>query len=133
VSAETLSYGKALTRDAALPRLEPWRLLGSLLVTAVALVLAAAILPGLELGGFGSAFLVALAGVNLALVFLANLSLAADDDFQLGSGLFFAVLITLIIWLYDVYKPAYDARFDGESLGVTSVADLRRRVRLAIP
>jgi uncharacterized membrane protein YvlD (DUF360 family) len=60
VSAETLSYGEALTRDAALPRLEPWRLLGSLLVTAVALMLAAAILPGLELGGFGSAFLVAL-------------------------------------------------------------------------
>jgi len=83
--------------------------------------------------GSASARFGALAGVNLALVFLANLSLTADDDFQLGSGLFFAVLITLIIWLYDVYKPAYDARFDGSSLGVTSVADLRRRVRLAIP
>ena len=75
----------------------------------------------------------ALVGVNLVLVFVANLVLADDEDFQLGSGLFFAFLITLIIWLYDVYKPAYDARFDRSPLGVTSVGDLVRRVRLAAP
>ena len=27
------------------------------------------------------------------------------QDFQLGAGLFFAFLITLIVWLYDVYEP----------------------------
>ena len=75
----------------------------------------------------------ALVAVNLALVFVANLALADDDDFQLGSGLFFAFLITLIIWLYDVYKPAYDARFDRSPLGVTSVTDFVRRVRAATP
>ncbi len=71
----------------------------------------------------------ALVVVNLALVFGANLVLTGDSDFQLGSGLFFAFLITLIIWLYDVYKPTYDARFDGSPLGVTSMRDLVRRVR----
>ncbi len=75
----------------------------------------------------------ALAAVNLALVVVANLVLSDDDDVQLGSSLFFAVLIALIIWLYDVYKPAYAARFDGSPLGVASVADLRRRVGLALP
>ena len=75
----------------------------------------------------------ALMAVNLALVFLANQILTSDSGFQLGSGLFFASLITLIIWLYDVYKPAYDARFDGSPLGVTSATDFRRRVRLAVP
>jgi hypothetical protein len=75
----------------------------------------------------------ALVGINLVLVFVANLVLADDDDFQFGSGLFFAFLITLIIWLYDVYKPAYDARFERSPLGVTSVGDLLRRVRLAAP
>ncbi len=74
-----------------------------------------------------------LVGVNLILVFVATLVLGDDDDFQLGSGLFFAFLITLIIWLYDVYKPAYDARFDGSPLGVTSVADLRRRIAESTP
>ena len=76
---------------------------------------------------------VALVGVNLALVFVADRVLADDDSFQLGSGLFFAFLITLIIWLYDVYKPTYDARFDRSPLGVTSLGDLVRRVRLAAP
>lgn len=75
----------------------------------------------------------ALVGVNLALVFVANRVLTGDDDFQLGSGLFFAFLITLIIWLYDVYRPTYDARFDGSPLGITSFSDLARRVRLGLP
>ena len=75
----------------------------------------------------------ALVGVNLVLVFVANLVLTDDDDFQLGSGLFFAFLITLIIWLYDVYKPTYDARFEGSPLGVTSVSDLSRRIWHPIP
>jgi hypothetical protein len=32
-----------------------------------------------------------------------------------------------------VHKPAYDARFDSSPLGVTSIADFGRRIRLASP
>jgi hypothetical protein len=50
---------------------------------------------------------------NLALVFAASVVLSDRADFQLGAGCFFALLITLIIWLYNVYKPVHDLRFDG--------------------
>ena len=50
---------------------------------------------------------------NLTLVLAASLALSDRADFQLGAGLFFVLLITLIIWLYDVYKPVHDVRFDG--------------------
>jgi hypothetical protein len=33
------------------------------------------------------------------------------DTIPLTTALFFAFLITLVIWLYDVYKPMYDVRF----------------------
>ena len=33
------------------------------------------------------------------------------ENFPLGTALFFAFLITLLLWLYDVYKPVYDERF----------------------
>jgi hypothetical protein len=49
--------------------------------------------------------------VNLGLIFLASLLLTGRSDFQLSAGCFFALLITLIIWLYDAYKPLHDARF----------------------
>jgi hypothetical protein len=55
----------------------------------------------------------ALLAVNLALIFAASLVLSDRQDFQLGAGCFFAFLITLIIWLYDVFKPVYDTRFAG--------------------
>jgi hypothetical protein len=55
----------------------------------------------------------ALVACNLALVLAASLALGDRADFHLGAGLFFALLITLIIWLYDVYKPVRDVRFDG--------------------
>jgi hypothetical protein len=51
------------------------------------------------------------AACNLALVFAASLLLSDRADFQLGAGCFFALLITLIIWLYNVYKPVHDVRF----------------------
>jgi hypothetical protein len=70
---------------------------------------------------------VALVVANLALVFLGH-SVLAGDAFQLGTGLFFAGLITLLLWLFDVYRPIYDARFDGSPLGVTSTADSGRPV-----
>jgi hypothetical protein len=53
----------------------------------------------------------ALLAVNLALIFAASLVLSERQDFQLGAGCFFAFLITLIIWLYDVFRPVRDARF----------------------
>jgi hypothetical protein len=74
----------------------------------------------------------ALVVANLALVVLGHF-LLSGDAFQLGTGLFFAGLITLILWLFDVYRPIYDARFDRSSLGVTSVADFAQRVRAASP
>jgi hypothetical protein len=58
----------------------------------------------------GARFAVLLA-CNLALVFAAKLALSGPADFQLGAGCFFALLITLIIWLYDAYKPVHDVRF----------------------
>jgi hypothetical protein len=58
----------------------------------------------------GARFAVLLA-INLALVFAASSLLSDRADFQLGAGCFFALLITLIIWLYNVYKPVHDVRF----------------------
>ena len=66
---------------------------------------------------------------NLVLVYLANALLGDRRDFELGYGLFFAFLITTIIWLYDAFRPVYDLRFAGSPLRVTSVGDLLRRAR----
>jgi len=85
-------------------------------------------LSGRAGGERAAARFVALVAANLALVFLGQL-LLGGDAFQLGTGLFFAGLITLILWLFDMYRPIYDARFDRSPLGVTSVADFVRRVR----
>jgi hypothetical protein len=60
----------------------------------------------------------ALVACNLTLVVAASLALSDRADFQLGAGCFFALLITLIIWLYNVYKPVHDVRFDGSPLRV---------------
>ena len=109
--------------------------------TLVALlsVIFAAILPTVEMSGLEVAFgavaivcantaistwyargtaspaleLAALLVVNLALVYLASRLISDADDFPLGTGLFFAFLITLLITLYDTYKPIYDARIDS--------------------
>ena len=86
--------------------------------------------PGLE---SAAARFSALLVTNFTLVYLASLILTDDEDFQLGAGFFFAFLITLIVWLYDVYKPVYDARFDGSTLRIASIADLGRRVRHGVP
>ncbi len=55
----------------------------------------------------------ALLAVNLLLVFAASAVLTGPADFQLGAGLFFAFLLSVIIGLYDVCKPARDARDAG--------------------
>lgn len=57
----------------------------------------------------------ALLAVNLLLVFAASALLTGPADFQLGGGLFFAFLLSVIIGLYDVCKPVRNAR-DGPAL-----------------
>jgi hypothetical protein len=53
----------------------------------------------------------ALLAVNLGFVYLVSRVLSSADTVPLATALFFAFLITLLLWLYDVYKPTYDARF----------------------
>src|SRR4051794_21137273 len=47
---------------------------------------------------------------NLGLIYLGSRLLSDADDFPLGTGLFFAFLITLVVSLYDLYKPVYEDR-----------------------
>lgn len=54
----------------------------------------------------------ALLAVNFAFVFVVSVILADTDSFPVGHGLFFAYLITLIVWLYDSFRPVYDGRFE---------------------
>jgi hypothetical protein len=72
-------------------------------------------IAGARRGRFGGipagARFATLVGCNLAFVFAFDLVLSDRADFQLGAGFFFALLITLIIWLYNVYKPVQDVRF----------------------
>jgi hypothetical protein len=63
----------------------------------------------------------ALVAFNLAFVFAAGFVLSDRADFQLGAGSFFALPIALIIWLYEVYKPVHDVRFDRSSPRVRPV------------
>ena len=54
-----------------------------------------------------------LLGFNLAAIYLLSTFFSPAENFPLGTGLFFAFLITLLLWLYDVYKPVYDVRFQA--------------------
>ena len=58
-----------------------------------------------------AAELASLLAVNLGLVYLASLFIGERDTFPIGEGLFFAGLGTLILWLFDAYKPLADIRF----------------------
>ncbi|HUG65096.1 MAG TPA: hypothetical protein VMK83_07755 [Gaiellaceae bacterium] len=42
-------------------------------------------------------------------------------------------MITLIIWLYDYYRPVYDARSDESPLKIRSLGGLVKRVRWGQP
>ncbi len=70
----------------------------------------------------------ALLVANLLFVWIASLVVTDGGDFPFTEGLFFAFLVTLMIWLYDVFKPVYDTRFDGSPLRIASFGDFRRRV-----
>ncbi len=53
---------------------------------------------------------VARLAINLGFVYVASRVISDAEDFPLGTGLFFAFLITLMVTLYDDYKPLHDAR-----------------------
>jgi hypothetical protein len=73
----------------------------------------------------------ALVALNLVLVLVTAgvMGLDADDT---GTALFFAYLISLVLWLYDWFRPLYDARRAAGD-HVTSFADFTRRVRTSVP
>jgi len=48
--------------------------------------------------------------LNLGFVYLGSRLLSDSEDFPLGTGLFFAFLITLLTALYDEYRAVYDAK-----------------------
>jgi hypothetical protein len=67
---------------------------------------------------------------NVFLVSLASVILSGGrGDFDLGHGIFFAYLISMVIWLYDRFKPVHDVRFEASPLHVTSIGDFADRVR----
>ncbi len=68
-------------------------------------------------------------GINVLFVYLGTVLLRGDSTFHFWYGAFFAYLITLIVWLYDFYRPVYDVRFEGSPLRVASLGDFTRRVR----
>jgi hypothetical protein len=102
-------------------------------VTTIVLANAAISLIAERQGGFAprsaAARYFVLLATNLVLVYAAHALLGDRRDFRLGYGLFFAFLITTILWLYDAFRPVYDARFADSSLRVTSIGDLFDRVR----
>ena len=57
-----------------------------------------------------------LLAANLAFIYLLSTFFSPAENFPLGTALFFAFLITLLLWLYDVYKPVYDVRFSGRQV-----------------
>ena len=58
---------------------------------------------------------VALAAVDTSLVLLyAALLPGSGESLDIGTTLFFALLLTLIVTLYDRYRPVHPARFEQE-------------------
>ncbi len=57
----------------------------------------------------------ALLVTNLGLIYLLSRFFSPAENFPLGTALFFAFLIALLISLYDRYKPIHDARFASMS------------------
>lgn len=132
--APRLDRGRVLTREtlekvwllallcvifaSILPRIDATGLQVVLGVAAIVAANAAISLAAARRGGFGlesaTARAAALLATNALLVYLANALLAERREFDLSYGLFFAFLITTIIWLYDAFRPVYDRRFAGD-------------------
>ena len=49
--------------------------------------------------------------MNIALIATAGALTSDREAVPLGHAIFFAQLITLVTWLYDWYRPLYEARF----------------------
>jgi len=63
----------------------------------------------------------ALLVINLGLIYIQSRFFSDAENFPLGTALFFAFLISLLLYLYDRYKPVHDARFAPASMsGSTS-------------
>ena len=77
----------------------------------------ASILPGIDATFAQVAAGVAAIVVANAAISLANALLGERRDFELDYGLFFAFLITTIIWLYDAFRPIYATRFGPSRCG----------------
>ena len=75
----------------------------------VAVGVAAIVCANTALSGCVPIFAVRLVA-NLGLIYLGSRVLSDADDFPFGTGLFFAFLITLVVSLFDVYRPVYQAR-----------------------
>jgi hypothetical protein len=73
----------------------------------------------------------ALVALNTVLVLGTALILGGDTDI-IGTALFFGYLVSLILTLFDAFRPVYDVRFPSEDR-VASVHDLVRRVRMRVP
>ena len=147
--ARRLERGRVLTREALeqiwllallciifasiLPEIDATILQVVLGVAAIVLANAAISLAAARRGGFGLESAVARYGAflvtNVVLLYLGHALLAERQEFDLGYGLFFAFLITTLIWLYDAFRPVYDVRFAGSPLHVRSIGDLLRRAR----
>ena len=147
--AHRLERGRVLTREALeqvwllallciifasiLPGIDATVVQVAVGVTAIVLANAAISLAAARRAGFGlqsaAAGYAALLATNLVLVYVANALLGDRRDFDLGHGIFFAFLITTIIWLYDAFRPVYDLRFADSPLRVRSIGDLLDRAR----
>ena len=57
----------------------------------------------------------ALLVVNLGLILVVSRFFTPVENFPLGTAMFFAFLISLLLSLYDRYKPIHDLRFSGAS------------------
>jgi len=134
--ARRLESGRVLTREALeqvwllallciifasiLPGIDATILQVTVGVAAIVLADAAISLAAARRGGFGpesaAGRYAALLATNFVLVYLANALLADRRTFELEHGLFFAFLITTLIWLYDAFRPVYDLRFAERGL-----------------
>ena len=79
----------------------------------------------------GAVRFAALVALNLVLVGITAAIVGMDFD-DTGTALFFAYLISLVLWLYDWFRPLYDARRETDGR-VTSLGDFTRRVRARVP
>jgi hypothetical protein len=52
--------------------------------------------------------------INFLLIYAGSRALSDRGNLPVATGLFFAYLTTLIVVLYDTYRPLSDARSSGE-------------------